>query len=135
MDEIFKNSIIKIKHDTEEALLEVDWSEQCGNLLSEDYDNELKKIHVAAQINSCKYLLVNMNECRYIETDQHHRWFENTIFSKYSDIGAKKIAFVVPDNLFAQVSFEANQLSLNETDTRIQYFRNAEKAAMWLKEG
>jgi hypothetical protein len=132
MDKVFENNIIKIKHDTEKSLLLVDWSEQCGNLLSEDYDNELKKIHVAAQINGCKYLLVNMNECRYIETDQHHRWFENTIFSKYSDIGARKIAFVVPDNLFAQVSFEANQMSLKETDTQIQYFKDVDKARLWL---
>ena len=133
MNEIFKNNIIRIKYDSEEALLEVDWSDQCGNLLSEDYDNELEKIHAAAQINGSKYLLVNLNECRYIETDQHHRWFENTIFSKYSDIGAKKIAFVVPDNLFAQVSFEANQMSLKDTDTQIQYFRDVDKAKMWLK--
>lgn len=134
MEEIFKNEIISVKHDRDNALLEVDWSEQCGNLLDEDYDKELKKIHTAAQINSSDYLLVNLNDCMYVETDQQHRWTENTIFSQYSDIGAKKIAFVVPENLFAHVSFEANHLSLTENDTQIQYFRDVDKAKMWLME-
>lgn len=134
MQELFKNDIITIKHDHEHALLEVDWSRKCGNLLDEDYKNELQKIHAAAKINSSDYILVNLNECKYIESDQHHRWTENTIFSQYSDIGAQKIAFVVPENLFAQVSFEANHLSLSKNDTQIQYFRDEGKAKMWLME-
>jgi hypothetical protein len=133
MKEIFKNDIVTIKHDQENSFLEVHWSDQCGNLLDDDYNKELNKIHTAAKINSSDYVLVNLNACEYIEPDQHHRWTENTIFSEYSDIGAKKMAFVVPDNLFAQVSFEANHMSLSDADMQIQYFRDEDKARLWLQ--
>lgn len=133
MQEVFKNDIVTIKTDNESSILKVDWSDQCGNLLEREHQEEIKKVHTAAKINSAEYVLVNMNECDYIQTDQQHRWSENTIFSQYTDIGAKKVAFVVPQNLFAQVSFEANHLSLSDTDTQFQYFKDEDKARMWLK--
>lgn len=55
------------------------------------------------------------------------------ILKKYCEMGIKKIAFIISDDLVAQVSIEQAIQESKDTDTLIKYFGTEEKAQRWLE--
>jgi hypothetical protein len=132
MEKIFENQLIDIKN--EDGNIQVDWKQECDNLAEEGYEPELKLINEIAQKANASKLLINLSGCEYFYTPENYQWIENLILSNFPSTEIDKIALVVPQNIFVNISFEATRASFGEKNRAVQYFKDKEKASIWLHE-
>ncbi len=131
--QVFDNDYITIGLDEKEKIMVIDWKENCGNVLEEEYTGEKDSIRQYVLAEKPKKLLVNMAPCVYQIKPDTDPWYENPLFSMYADLPPKRIALIIPHNLFAQAFFDAARARENtDPNTRIQYFEDLKKAKYWL---
>lgn len=118
--------------DSESSVLIVRFAESCGNLMEIDSHEEREQIEKIIERKKPRYLLVDISACSYYTSGEHIRWYENTLFQRFKDLPVRKIAIVVPENLFVHATIEAAYTSLQNPISNVQYFRNREKAFQWL---
>ena len=133
MKEIFDNPVLTIHHDEDKNFMIVKWKEDCGNILSDKYADEIEIIGSKIRAKAPEKLIVDMSGCSYSITPETGPWYENPIFSMYGDLPSGKVAIVLPYNLVMHASFDAVTAHENlGMKTKIQYFRNQEQANDWL---
>ena len=125
---------IQIRLEPDETIIYVHWTEACKNILDEDITPELSRISEIQNETNAMNLLVDLSNCVYHVEPGKQPWFDNPVYSKYLNLGFQKFAFVVPENLFQQAAFEANKISLKNTDQKnVQFFKDPGKAELFLK--
>jgi hypothetical protein len=125
---------IQIRLEPDETIVYIHWTEACKNILDEDITDELTQVSEIQNATNALGLLVDLSNCVYHDEPGKQPWFDNPVYSDYLNLGFQKIAFVVPENLFQQAAFEANKLSLKDTDQKnIQFFKDPGKAELFLK--
>ncbi len=132
MEKIFENQLIDIK--SKDGKIQVDWKQECENLADEGYEPELKLINEISQKTNTSKLLINLSGCEYFYTPENYQWFQNLLLSKFLNPRIDKIALIVPQNIFVNISFEATRASFGEKNRAVQYFKDEEKASSWLQE-
>ena len=133
MDRIFSDEKIVIDIDKENSLLKIAWKTGCDNILEEDIESRGKRIRDMARSKEPRRILFDLSKCTYNVTPESGPWYEHTLFSMFDDLEPHKLAYVVPENLFSHIFFEASRA--RETagvNTRVQYFNKEGKAIDWL---
>ena len=131
---IYENDIVRVETEIDNSLLVIRWKDKCGNILEDKHEKEYETIREITEANYPRKLLVDLHQCQYFEKPGLPGWVDHPLFRDYIHLGFKKLAFVVPENLFQQVSLEANKLSMMENNTQIQYFKEEGKARSFLIE-
>jgi hypothetical protein len=133
-NEIFDNPVLTILHDEDNDYMTIKWKAGCGNILSNNYTDEVDIIKEKIRSESPGRLLVDMSGCSYSITSETGPWYKNNLFSMYGDPPPGKVAIVLPDNLTMHASFDAVSAHENlDTKTRIQYFKDSGQANDWLR--
>lgn len=111
----------------------INWNDGCANLLDQAHLKQIEQIN--NRLNQLKppKLLVDLSACQYVITSAANNWHDNTLFELFGTSKPRAMAFVVPSNLFNHVLFEATQEQMEQHSTKVQYFREREKAIDWLK--
>jgi hypothetical protein len=130
------NQYWSIIHDTEHDILFCEWKEGNEYQLDDEIFKE-EMLHYAAIVEECQAskLLLNLRHGNYSMAPVIQEWVATDIAPRTIAAGQRKIATVLSDNLFAQVSL---QQLMEEGDIPLiqqQYFDNREQAINWLKEG
>lgn len=131
--EILKNDLVHIWLDQEKGLLGIDWSEECGNILDKAYRKEISKINNVVVEQDPARLLINLKKCDYFVDPDNYSWYQQTLYSLFDNTGIRKLAFVVPRNMFVHAQLEAHRSSVEAENIELQYFRDWDKAYMWLR--
>ncbi len=132
--EIFDNPVLTIRHDEDKNYMTVKWKAGCGNILSGEYTGETDIIRDKIRNIAPEKLMVDMSGCSYSITTETGPWYENTLFSMYGDLPPGRVAIILPFNLVMHASFDAVTAHENlDHKTKIQYFKDHEQAADWLK--
>ncbi|MFP4470215.1 MAG: hypothetical protein ACLFPE_06010 [Bacteroidales bacterium] len=131
--QIFDNNLITIGFDEEDRIMVVDWKQNCGNIVENQHSEEQAVIRKYINTERPRKLLVDMSSCVYHIKPDTAPWYENTLFSMYTDLSPKRIALIIPRNLFEHAFFDAARSRENaDPNTRIQYFDDLKKAKYWL---
>jgi hypothetical protein len=134
MKEVFKNDFVVLNYDEQTGILHVHFRHNCGNLLDENNLQAIDELRPRInQLNPIR-LIADMSECDYHLTPTSKTWFDTPLFSFFSDLEIKKIAIILPGNMWVTASFDAYRADEGlESGTSIQYFREVEKAWRWIK--
>ena len=98
--QIFDNDTITIAMDEKNETMVIDWKKECGNINNGKNTNEIEAIRNFINKVKPSKLLVNMSPCVYRITPDTAPWYENELFSMYADLPPRKIALIIPRNLF-----------------------------------
>lgn len=133
MEKLHSTFFYNILIDREEDLLEIEWINESSNVAEDVSDEIIETIRQAISENKAKKLLVNMIKSQYLLSVSNYKWYQNTIFTKINDLNIKKVAYVVPENLYVHITFVAASDDSDKGNTTDQYFKEYKKAVGWLK--
>ena len=122
-----------IDHDAGRSLLQIRWKPGCGNIVEKNTETETARIKEAVEKHDPRLILFDLGQCTYNITPESGPWYEHTLFSMFNHQQPDKLAYVVPENLFSHIFFEASRARETvDINTRVQYFNKKEKALDWL---
>jgi hypothetical protein len=131
--QIYESKVATVSHDSDNDVTVVKWKNECGNILDDKHEKQMKAVRNALDEISPKNLLADLSACEYNIEPGAGSWYENPLFRMYTETSANKIALVVPKNLFVQAFFDAATAQEQiDVSTSLQYFDDPENALEWL---
>ena len=118
----------------DDRLLKVIWFAESKNMTVEDF-----KLHQKLQTNiiierSYKYMLVNSLDFAFPISPDIQKWLDETQLKKAANYGLKRIAILVPTDLFSGISVEQTMSSDVAKQFSTAYFKDEMEAKAWLFE-
>ena len=101
-------------------------------MTDDEFKKEMSIIYDMVDKKKPKIALINLLDMKYVIGLEMQEWMNKKILT--AEVNFKKSAYIVPTELFAQVSVE--QTMEEETGQKIvkQYFENEDEARKWLLE-
>lgn len=122
----------KVYVDTETKVMEAEWFKQ-EDLNNSEFMAYLQKWAEFVEHYQPVAFLVDSRQGHKVITPDLQEWHDQTIVPSYIRGGVRKIAFILPQDIFAVVSLEqtfSEENALNEL--RTGYFEDSQKAREWL---
>ncbi len=132
--ELYKSDYLIVKHETDNNILESEWFFSSINLSPETLKREMKNRMNYIENLRPKGILVNARNFFYKLSPAIQEWMNKEILKKYYEAGVEKMAFIISNDLIAQVSIEQAIQESDDTNTKIKYFDKIERARKWLKD-
>ncbi|WP_027003014.1 STAS/SEC14 domain-containing protein [Hugenholtzia roseola] len=131
--QVYKSKYKKIDFHQAESVMEVTWLPQTADMSAQEYQEEMLNYIEIARKYKPLYALPNTAELFFTITPEIQQWMNAQIFPVFAQIGMRAAAFVVSQDIFAQLSIE--QTMEEEVGQRFQsrYFVNTEEAMNWLQ--
>jgi len=128
---IYKSKFVAISYDPEKSLIVDKFLPETRNMFSEDFKNEMKIFAEKCVLYRPKRELVHLLNMEFAIGPELQDWMNETIFPHYQNI-IKRMAFVMPTELVANLSVEQTMDShVAQTFTQ-KYFDNEKLAIEWL---
>lgn len=124
---------VSLKQINEGEITLISWNDGCANLLDQLHLKQIEQVNNRLTQLKPRKLLVNLSACQYVITSAANNWHDHTLFDLFGGSKPRAMAFVVPSNLFNHILFEAAEEQMDQHHTKVQYFRDEEKAITWLK--
>ena len=123
----------QIYADIQAKVMEANWLEQ-ANLEGDEFMAYLEKWTSYVEQYQPNGFLVDSRKGHIVISIEIQEWHDTKIIPRYIGAGVKKIAFILPDDIFAVVSLEQtfSEKASRKIDTR--YFADIEEARIWLYE-
>jgi len=120
---------------TEKQQVNSKWLASTKNMTMEEFKKEMLDICEYYLDIKPKKLLSDATEMAFLVTPDLQEWVASTISPQFVKAGIKKVAFLVPKEIFAQVALEqmGDESKNNKVPLAVQYFDNKEKANFWLE--
>ncbi len=110
------------------------WLSDTKSMLDADYRAEINGFFEFLEKYPQPNLLVNCLELNFTISPATQNWFLSLAVPKYVQCGVKKIAMILSNDFFAQVSTEQMVEDAKPTmPFELQYFNNQEDALKWFK--
>ncbi len=97
----------------------------------QEFKQKMQDIAHLCLIYKPKAFLANTTGMQYSIVPTMQEWHNDLLFPVFAEIGLKKMAIVVSDHLFTQVSIE-QAYDENPRHFRTQYFNSEETALIWI---
>jgi hypothetical protein len=118
--------------DPEAGLMEAYWLEQ-AKLEGQAFRDYLDTWATLIEQNRPLGFLVDSRRGHLAMTPDIQDWHDSQIVPRYIAAGVRKVAFILPEDVFAALSIE---LMFDEKESRklaTQYFDDSDKALVWLR--
>ncbi len=128
---IDKDEYWKLSLYPEIPCLRTDW--RVGSYLDDaTFQLKMEKIAEQVQVYQPVGFLANTLNFDYTITPEMQAWHNDLLFPIFEKEGLKKMAIVIPKDLFTQVSIE--QAYDENTGLMTQFFDDEQKALEWIKD-
>lgn len=124
---------VSLKQINDGEITLISWIDGCANLLDQAHLKQIEQINNRLTQLRPRKLLVDLSECQYVITSAANNWHNHTLFDLFGSSKPRAMAFLVPANLFNHILFEATHEQMEQHATKVQYFREKDKAIAWLK--
>ncbi len=124
-----EDNLWKLSYHETLQFFRTDW--QAGEYISdEDFQEKMQEIAKFARVMKPKAFLANTIDFDYTITPEMQEWHNNLLFPIFEEIGLRKLALLVPTDLFTQVSI---QQAYDETQAlQMLFFDDETEALNWL---
>lgn len=126
------SNYILISYLSDSKILKIQWKKESENMSVEDFKQQISFIREAVIQYKPYYILGLTVEMTYGITPELQEWHNDFLFSAFRDEKLQKLAVIVSEDIFTQVSIE--QLIEDEKDASFitQYFDKEADALDWL---
>jgi len=132
MNNFSDNKFYRFEFD--DRMLKVIWFAESQNMTVEDFKLQQKLQTNIIIERSYKYMLINSLSFAFPISPDIQKWLDETQMNKAVDFGLKKIAILIPNDLFSGVSVEQTMNSDVAKKITTVYFKNEMEAITWLFE-
>ncbi len=135
-EKIYDSQVVTAYYNEEKQLFINEWKEATATMSFEEFKQQacVDFLKVHEQYNPSK-VLVDARKYAMVLTDEQQSYVDNTLMKGVIDAGAKKMATLLPEEIFTSLSVE----QLIETghiidDCESKYFGSKDEAISWILE-
>ena len=130
---LHKSKYVEIIYEKENSLIIDKFLPATEDMKQEEFREEMNIFVEMCEKHKPESELVHLLDMKYVIALKDQEWMNKEVFPKYANI-IKRMAFLVPEELFAQVSVEQTMEEDAGQKFLQQYFENEDKARKWLIE-
>jgi len=127
---VFEDKITKISYEKKYSLIIID-RKAAADLSEDEYKKDVLNWADCLQKYKPSRQLVNEKEFKYSVVPDLQIWVNQVLVAPAIKDGMKKVAFVVADDIFPQVSIE-QLMEENKLPLEMKYFQTQKEARAWL---
>lgn len=132
--ELHHTNYFLISFDKSLDLVHYSFYKTTSTMTKEEYILELKAFIDVVKKYQPAFVLGNMVDFGFIITPDIQTWINENLFSVYAQIGLKKIALLLSNELFSQVSIQQTIEEDENAPFSVAYFENEQEAIAWFTE-
>ena len=129
----FENKYGKFEYIRDKKLVIVSCFPSTGHMTDEEYKQLATKLAEVYEEYKPQIVLVRHQDFNFLITPEIQEWINKNVISKLKEAGTKKVAFIVPQDIFAQVSVEQTVSDRNLPFEK-RFFEDEDSAMKWLLE-
>ncbi len=132
--EVFNNNFLKINYDAANKICIGEWTNATEHANAEDFKQWNNELVQRIEQNKSTGFLGNTLNYKFIISPELQAWSSKNIFEKFAKAGITKMALIVTDGIFQQISLEQLVDEYEEGNIETKYFTNIDNAQQWLTE-
>ena len=130
--EKFKNEFLEVVYEEQNNICIADWTEVTEDANPKDFKDWNKAlVKVTESCNSIR-LLANTLNYKFLITTDLQKWSVSNIFQPFAKAGIRKIAIIVPLDLFPNIALKQFSDEYEEGNIETIFFTDLEEARTWL---
>jgi len=114
------------------SLIYSEWNELSGDLSEEGVKGEMKVILDKVEEYNPEYVIADTKKFKYKIDSDTQRWITRFFMADIIEMGVKRYAIIVPEELFAQLGKTTEGDEEIFDDFQVKYFENKDQAMKWL---
>lgn len=122
----------QLEYFPDKSLLTITWTTQTMNMTEDDFKQVLLEILAFIKKNKVEWYLADTQEFKFSIIPEVQDWTNTHFLPQIFELGVKKMAIIVSEDLFSQVSIE-QVLEDNQSGMQSAYFKTTDEALQWLK--
>ena len=112
-------------------MLYTEWKESSSNLSEEELKTEMEQILQQVEEHHTKNIIADTSRFKYHTTQKTQRWIGHFFMADIIEMGVKKYAIIVPEEVYPQYEGDNNEEELYE-GFKVKYFMSKDQAMNWL---
>ena len=134
MENLHQSKFQQIFYEYETGIMYNTWLSDSFTMKPNDYKFELTKLVQLIATHSATKQWINTREVKVTIEVELQEWTDEKVSKKNKNVGIKKAAFVIAQEIFSQISIEQAMEEREGKEMSVQYFTNQGKAREWLME-
>ncbi|OQY01014.1 MAG: hypothetical protein B6I20_08090 [Bacteroidetes bacterium 4572_117] len=130
---LHKSKYVEISYEQENSLIVQRFLLESEKMTKDEFKNEMNKFVEMCEKHKPERELANLLDMKYVIVPDVQEWMNTEIFPRYENI-IKRMAFLVPSELFPSVSVEQTMNEEVGQKFTQKYFDNEKDARNWLFE-
>ncbi len=130
---LHKSNYVEIIYEQENSLIIDKFLPTTEDMDPEEFKKEMNIFAGMCEEHKPERELVHLLDMKYVIVPEVQEWMNNEIFPRYENI-IKRMAFLVPSELFTQISVEQTMDEESGQKFVQQYFETENEARKWLME-
>jgi hypothetical protein len=133
VETLYAGKFLRIDYDATKSLAYNIWLPETREMTEADFKHEISQWVQKAIVTGFTLTLANTLDFRFIISPKLQDWYNKTVTPPAFAAGVKKLAFLLPEGIFAQMSIEnIFEEGYGEGAMNIRYFGNTVEAVTWL---
>ena len=132
MENLYQSKYQKNFFEQETGIIHNTWFLDSATMTSNDYKNELTRlVQLISKYSATKQLIDALNFKYTIDVDLQE-WTDEEVSRKNKEAGIEKVAFILAEEIFSQMSIEQTMDGRVGQNMSVQYFTGEDDARKWL---
>ena len=106
MELIYQSRYSKHEYNPQTKTMYSDWFKETENMEVSDFKTEMEEWLIAFRKKKPKYLFDRCVDFCYPLTPEEQIWMAELLYEEWIELGLKKYAHIVPEEIFSEVSVE-----------------------------
>lgn len=132
MELLFENEFLSIfLYQNKPKILKIIWTADSYRMQDKDFKYIIRKWSDLVEKHQAVTTIVDTLKFQYTIIPAMQDWYNKEITPRNFNAGMRKIAFIVPEEIFSMVSIQ--QIFDDQGEIIFQYFENEHEAKKWLE--
>lgn len=133
MQNVHQSKFLEISHILDNQRLVIEWLAPSEEMTEEDFKAEIQSEAEKIETYQPAQILARTTKMGFIITPELQEWHNEVIFPKFKSVGVTKLAIVLSEDIFSQISIEQLIEDNKIANFTTQYFDREEVAVEWLQ--
>jgi len=134
MENLYQSKYQQIDFDANTGIMQNTWGSESIYMTADEYKSNLEKLVNLIQQHKATKQLINTLNFEFTIDIELQEWTDEQVSQKNRDAGIKKVAFVIAEEIFPQMSIEQTMEPNEGSKMDVRYFTTPEEAHTWLLE-
>lgn len=130
--QIYNSNFLEIRYDVNTGILWDKWSVDTAKMADDEFEKEITQWKNAIISQKAKLAMIDATDMAFSIAPSVQEWVNINITAPTIQAGLQRMAFIVSQEFFTQLSIELTMDENADKTLQVQYFTNESEASIWL---